>query len=52
MAKVAVGEGVGRALEEDDNGVEFTKRANTRMVDVVVDVLGGDVEVCDCVYTV
>jgi hypothetical protein len=52
MAEVAVRKDVGRAFEEDDNGVEFAKRADAGVVDVVVDILGRDVEICDCVYTV
>jgi hypothetical protein len=47
MAQVAVGEGVRGTLEEDDDGVELAEGANARVVDVVVDVLCGNVEVGD-----
>jgi hypothetical protein len=52
MAEVAVRKGIGSTLEEDDDGVEFAKRTNTRVIDVVVDVLGRDAEVRDGVYAV
>lgn len=52
MAKVAICESVRSALEEDDDGVEFAERTDARVVDVVVDVLGRNIEVCDCVNAV
>ena len=49
MAKIAVCERVRSALEEDDDGVKFAERANTGVVYVVIDVLGRNIEICDCV---
>lgn len=52
MAEVAVRQGVRGGFEEDDYGVEFTQGADARVVDVVVDVLGRNVEVCNRVDAV
>ena len=52
MSQVAVGEGVGRALEEDDDSVHLAECADTRVVDVVIDILGSKAEIRDGVDTV
>ena len=52
MSQIAVGESVGCAFEEDDDGVHLAEGTDTWVVDVVVDVLGGDVEIRNCVDAV
>lgn len=44
VAEVAVGEGVGAALEPDDDGVDLADGADEGVVDMVVDGVGGDEE--------
>lgn len=52
MSQVAVREGVGRALEEDDYSVHLAECADAWVVDVEIDILGSKTEIRDCVDTV
>jgi hypothetical protein len=45
VAQVTVGEGIGTCLEPYDDGVQFAKRANPWVVDLVVDDSGSNDEV-------
>ncbi|KAI4136750.1 MAG: hypothetical protein L6R39_007631 [Caloplaca ligustica] len=52
MAEVAVCEGVRAVFEPDDDGVDLADGADERVVDVVVDGVGGDEEAEGCVDAV
>lgn len=52
VAEIAVGEGVGAILEPNDDGVDLADGADERVVDVIVDGVGGDKEAGGRVDTV
>ena len=45
VSQVAVGESVGCAFEENDNGVHFAEGTDTWVVDIIVHVFSSDVEI-------
>lgn len=47
MSQVTVGEGVGRTLEKDDDSMHLAEGADAWVVDVVVDILGCNIQVRD-----
>ena len=49
MPQIAVGQGVGARFQPDDDGMKLAESSNARVVDVIVDHVGGDCEIQGCI---